>query len=54
MKEATIPRCVEYLDEACLDLVKDSLSFDLPKGIKAMLILELDGDINVVEKMLKI
>ena len=50
MKEATIPRCVEYLDEACLDLVKDSLSFDLPKDIKAMLILELDGDINSVEK----
>ncbi len=50
MKEATVPRCVEYLDEACLDLVKDSLSFDLPEGIKAMLILELDGDINSVEK----
>ena len=50
MKEATVPRCVEYLDEACLDLVKDSLSFDLPEGIKAMLILELDGDLNMVEK----
>jgi glycolate dehydrogenase FAD-linked subunit len=50
MKEATIPRCVEYLDEASIALVKDSLSFDLPKGIKALLILELDGDINQVEK----
>ncbi|MBT7260467.1 MAG: FAD-binding protein [Desulfobacula sp.] len=50
MKEATIPRCVEYLDEACLDLVKDALSFDFPEGIKAMLILELDGNITSVEK----
>ena len=49
MKEATIPRCVEYLDEACLDLVKDALSFDFPEGIKAMLILELDGNITSVE-----
>mgnify|MGYP006418763993 CR=1 FL=1 len=50
MKEATIPRCVEYLDESCLDLVKDTLSFGLPKDIKAMLILELDGNVSSVEK----
>ncbi|WP_457553133.1 FAD-binding oxidoreductase [Desulfobacula sp.] len=50
MKEAAVPRCVEYIDEACLDLVKDSLSFDLPENIKALLILELDGDFNTVEK----
>ncbi len=50
MKEATIPRSVEYLDKACLDLVKDALSFDLPEDIKAMLILELDGDVSSVEK----
>ncbi len=50
MRETVIPRCVEYLDEACLDLVKDSLSFDLPESIKALLIIELDGDVNSVEK----
>ncbi|WP_299983473.1 FAD-linked oxidase C-terminal domain-containing protein [Desulfobacula sp.] len=50
MKETVIPRCVEFLDEACLDLVKDSLSFDLPESIKALLIIELDGDVNSVEK----
>ena len=50
MRETVIPRCVEYLDEACLDLVKDSLSFDLPESIKALLIIELDGDVNTVEK----
>ncbi len=50
MREAVVPRCVEYLDEACLNLVKESLSFELPKGIKALLIIELDGDITGVEK----
>ncbi|MCD4720964.1 MAG: FAD-binding protein [Desulfobacula sp.] len=50
MRETVIPRCVEYMDEACLELVKDSLSFDLPETIKALLIIELDGDIDSVEK----
>jgi len=50
MRETVIPRCVEYLDEACLDLVKDSLSFNLPESTKALLIIELDGDVNTVEK----
>jgi len=50
MKDGTVPRCVEYLDESCIDLVKGSLRFDLPQGIKALLILELDGDIDRIEK----
>ncbi|MBW2653725.1 MAG: FAD-binding protein [Deltaproteobacteria bacterium] len=50
MREAVVPRCVEYMDEACLDLVKDNLSFDLPESIKALLIIELDGDVSSVEK----
>ena len=50
MKETAVPRCVEYLDEACLHLLKDYLSFDLPESIKALLILELDGDSDRVEK----
>jgi glycolate oxidase len=44
MRQAVIPRCVEYLDEASLFLVKDQLKFDLPDQAKALLILELDGD----------
>ncbi|MCF6247443.1 MAG: FAD-binding protein [Desulfobacula sp.] len=44
MKETIIPRCVEYLDRAALDLVKDHLSFELTKETQALLILEVDGD----------
>ncbi|NOX34037.1 MAG: FAD-binding protein [Deltaproteobacteria bacterium] len=50
MRNAVVPRCVEYLDEACLHLVKDHLKFDLPENSKALLIIELDGDTMGVEK----
>ncbi|MCK5350176.1 MAG: FAD-binding protein [Desulfobacula sp.] len=50
MRETVVPRCVEYMDEACLDLVKDYFSFDLPENTKALLIIELDGDVSSVEK----
>lgn len=50
IRETVVPRCVEYLDHACLNLVRDSLGFNLPENIKALLIIELDGDIDGVEK----
>lgn len=50
MKEAVVPRCVEYLDEACLELIKNSLDFKLPEKSRAMLIIELDGESLNVEK----
>jgi glycolate oxidase len=48
MREAVIPRCVEYLDAASLDLVRPSLSFELPSMTQAMLIIEVDGQNDVV------
>ena len=48
MRLAVIPRCVEYLDAASLDLVKDHLRFVLPKKARALLILEVDGDAGSV------
>ena len=50
MKQAIIPRCVEYLDEASINLVRKFLSFELPKTTRALLILELDGDEDQVER----
>jgi glycolate oxidase len=50
MKHTVMPRCVEYLDEACLHLIQNHLSFDPPKNIKALLIIELDGALDTVEK----
>jgi glycolate oxidase len=50
MKLSIIPRCVEYLDEASINLVSGLLSFELPKTTRALLILELDGDEDQVER----
>ncbi len=50
MKLSIIPRCVEYLDEASINLVRGLLSFELPKTTRALLILELDGDEDQVER----
>ncbi|MBU8909945.1 MAG: FAD-binding protein [Desulfobacterales bacterium] len=50
MRKTVVPRCVEYMDEACLDLVKNYFSFDLSENVKALLIIELDGDAGSVEK----
>jgi glycolate oxidase len=48
MRRAVIPRCVEYLDEASLSLVRDQVRFDLPAQARALLLLELDGDESLV------
>ncbi len=50
MKQAVMPRCVEYLDRPSLDLVRDKLSFEIPSGTQALLIFEVDGTLDSVEK----
>ncbi len=49
MKHAVVPRCVEFLDDAALFLVRDKLSFKVPAHTRSMLILELDGTPDGVE-----
>jgi len=49
MKQTVVPRCVEYLDGASIDLVRDKISFEMPAGTQALLILELDGGVETVE-----
>lgn len=43
MQATVIPRCVEFLDRASIDLVKDTFGFALPAGTNALLIIEVDG-----------
>jgi len=49
MKQALIPRCVEYLDQASLALVRQRLSFSLPDRARALVILEIDGSETEVD-----
>ncbi|MCG8567859.1 MAG: FAD-binding protein [Desulfobacterales bacterium] len=50
MGKGVRPRCVEYLDHACIDLLQTHRSLPMPEGVKALVILELDGDPEMVEK----
>ena len=50
IRRAQTPRCIEYLDRHCLELIREHLIFDLNDKIKAMLILEVDGDEHDVKK----
>ncbi len=50
MTKGVRPRCVEYLDAACIRLLKTHRSMAMPKGTQALVILELDGDPDMVEK----
>ena len=44
------PRCVEYLDTACIGLLKKYRPLPMPEETRALIILELDGDGDQVEK----
>ena len=50
MKHTVIPRCVEYLDQASISLVRDKIDFEMPEKTAALLILELDGSPDAVER----
>ncbi|MCP4673047.1 MAG: FAD-binding protein [Desulfobacula sp.] len=53
MREAVIPRCIEYLDRASIGLVKDYIGFDFPENTQALLIIEVDGAKTQVEHDVK-
>ena len=51
IRQGIVPRCVEFLDQSCLKLVKDVLSSDfIVPGTTALLILEVDGKQEMVKK----
>jgi len=50
MRDAVLPRCMEYIDRASLDCVKESITFEIPDSVQAMLIIEVDGTADSVEK----
>ncbi|OQY00553.1 MAG: glycolate oxidase subunit GlcD [Desulfobacteraceae bacterium 4572_130] len=52
-----VPRCIEYMDKASINCVKNDLSFissnSIFQKIEAILIIELDGEVDLVEKNIK-
>jgi glycolate oxidase len=48
-----VPRCMELLDELTLSLVKDEVGLSVPPGARALLLLELDGDLSALDGQLE-
>lgn len=49
MRQAIIPRTVEFMDQASIRCTEDYLHMGLPKDAGAMLLLEVDGNKNQVD-----
>jgi glycolate dehydrogenase FAD-linked subunit len=50
IRESVLPRCIEYMDRASIDCVKDDFGFEITDNVEALLIIEIDGDVEVVDK----
>ena len=44
IREKIVPTTIEFMDSLSVQLVRQELNFDLPKGNIALLLIELDGD----------
>lgn len=50
IRETVTPRCVEFLDRASIDCVRNEFPFELPESSQSLLILEVDGSADQTEK----
>lgn len=50
ISEKITPATLEFLDRQCIDCVRDGMDIDIPVNAGAMLLIETDGDHDVVEK----
>ncbi|MBF0203865.1 MAG: FAD-binding protein [Desulfamplus sp.] len=48
IKASLVPRCVEFLDKASIECVRESFGFHIPADINAILIIEVDGSESLV------
>jgi glycolate oxidase len=48
-----LPRCMELLDEATLEIVRGSSSLPIPQHTRALLLIELDGDQAALDAQLE-
>ena len=53
LRRGLLPRCLELLDEATLDIVRSSSQLPIPNGARAMLLVELDGDEAALDSQLE-
>ncbi|MCK5543431.1 MAG: FAD-binding protein [Desulfobacterales bacterium] len=50
IRESVLPRCIEFMDRASINCVKKDFGFELADNIEALLLIEIDGDAEIVDK----
>lgn len=45
-----VPRCLEFLDDLALEIVRPLAGLDVPAGAEGMLLVELDGDLRELDR----
>lgn len=53
LRHGILPRCMELLDQATLEIVRGSAALPIPESARALLLLELDGDLVALEAQLE-
>jgi glycolate oxidase len=49
IRESVVPRCIEFVDRASIDCVREDVDLDLSGDVRAILIIEVDGTTKTVE-----
>ena len=49
IREAVLPRCIEFMDRAAINCVKNDFGFDVADNVEALLLIEIDGESKIVE-----
>jgi glycolate oxidase len=50
IREKIIPATLEFMDNSCMECVRDETGMEIPVGSSAMLLIEVDGDEHLVRK----
>ncbi len=51
IRNKTVPSILEFMDRWCIECVRDELDIHIPHNARAMLLIEVDGDSSVMDKM---
>ncbi|MEN2986170.1 MAG: FAD-linked oxidase C-terminal domain-containing protein [Thermodesulfovibrionaceae bacterium] len=50
LHKSIIPRAVEFLDNSCLQIIRETTNIELIKDTEAMILLELDGEVTSIKR----
>jgi len=53
MSQPTTPSALEFIDSACLDIIRNNTELSLPTNANALLMIDVDGDNDIIKAAIK-